>query len=171
MKAVYYFIGALFCFYIDTLLTFISPLQVGHTRLFFIPHLSLLYPMFIAVYGSTSTALMLGTLLGILHDLYFGPIYGVYLFGYLLSILLADKFIKIFFRDHLMVYWMILGSLIFLELFVALIYTVFGLIEFHILSFFIFRVVPTLFLNALLLVFLYFLMKPRLKVKTTIDIK
>ncbi|MCS4485640.1 rod shape-determining protein MreD [Staphylococcus americanisciuri] len=170
-KAIYYVISALLCFYLDTLLTFLSPISIGHIRLIFVPHLVFLFLILITVYRNTSTALVLGILIGIIQDVYFGQLYGLYLFGYLLTILIADKFIKVFFRDHVMVYWMILCGIVFLELFVVGVYSILGLIEFQFMSFLMFRLLPTLFLNALLLIFMYAIFGRKTKVKPSLDIK
>ena len=170
-KAIYYVLGALLCFYLDTLLTFLSPIAIGHVKFILVPHLVFLFLILITVYRNTSTALVLGTLLGIVQDLYFGQIYGLYLFGYLLSILIADKFLKVFYRDHVMVYWMILLGIVFLEIFVVVLYHVLGLIDFHVIPFVTLRLLPTLFLNGLLLIFAYALLGRKTKVKTSIDIK
>ncbi|MGV3041361.1 rod shape-determining protein MreD [Staphylococcus rostri] len=170
-KSIYYVLGALLCFYLDTLLTFMSPIAIGHVKFIFVPHLVFLYLILITVYRNTSTALVLGILVGIIQDLYFGQIYGLYLFGYLLSILIADKFLKVFFRDHVMVYWMILLGIIFLEIFVVAVYSVLGLIDFQIIPFITLRLLPTLFLNALLLIVIYVILERKTKVKTSVDIK
>ncbi|MDO5374584.1 MAG: rod shape-determining protein MreD [Staphylococcus rostri] len=170
-KSIYYVLGALLCFYLDTLLTFMSPIAIGHIKFILVPHLVFLYLILITVYRNTSTALVLGILVGIIQDLYFGQIYGLYLFGYLLSILIADKFLKVFFRDHVMVYWMILLGIVFLEIFVVAVYSVLGLIDFQIIPFITLRLLPTLFLNALLLIVIYVILERKTKVKTSVDIK
>ncbi|ARJ49954.1 rod shape-determining protein MreD [Staphylococcus lutrae] len=157
MKSIYYILVAILLFYLDTVLTFLSPIMIGPQRLILVPHLVFLYLMLIAVYKNTSIALILGILLGTMQDLFFGQIYGVYLFGYIVFVLLADKFLKVFFRDHIMVYAMLILGVVLLEIFVVLIYLLLGLIDVSILHFIIFRILPTAVLNALLLVFLYFL--------------
>ncbi|UXR70502.1 MULTISPECIES: rod shape-determining protein MreD [unclassified Staphylococcus] len=170
-KAILYVVGALLCFYVDTLLTFISPIQIGQLKFIIVPHVVFLFLILLTVYRNTSTALILGILLGIMQDVYFGQIYGLYLFGYLISILIADKFLKPFYRDHAMVYCMILLGLVFLELFVATVYSILGFISFQLVQVFLLRLLPTIFLNAILLIFIYFFLDRKTKVNTSIDIK
>ncbi|AVQ32973.1 rod shape-determining protein MreD [Staphylococcus muscae] len=170
-KALIYVLGALLCFYLDTLLALLSPITIGQLKFILVPHLVFLFLMLMTVYRNTSTALVIGILLGIMQDLYFGQIYGLYLFGYLISILIADKFLKPFYRDHTMVYCMILLGMIFLEIFVVAVYNMLGLISFHLLPFLLLRVAPTVMLNGLLLIVIYLLIDRRTKVNTSIDIK
>lgn len=171
MKSIYYVLVAILMFYLDTVLTFLSPIMIGGHRFILVPHLVFLFLILITVYKNTSIALILGALLGTVHDLFFGPIYGVYLFGYIVSILFADKFLKVFFRDHMMVYVMTLIGVIFLEVFVVLIYLIVGLVEFNFLQFILFRILPTLLLNAILLIFLYFAANYFLNHSRSIDTK
>ncbi len=171
MKSIYYVLIGLLMFYLDTLLTFSSPITIGHFSFILVPHLSFLFLMIIAIYKNTSTALILGVLLGIMQDLYFGQVYGVYLFGYIVSILIADKFLKVFFRDHTMLYGMILLGVIFLEIFVMVIYSLLGLIDLNMFGFLVFRILPTLILNSLLLIFMYFIFNRFINQLSTIDTK
>ncbi|EPU6154004.1 rod shape-determining protein MreD [Staphylococcus pseudintermedius] len=171
MKSIYYILVAILMFYLDTVLTFLSPIIIGGHRFILVPHLVFLFLVLITVYKNTSIALILGVLLGTVHDLFFGQIYGVCLFGYIVSILFADKFLKVFFRDHVMVYVMTLIGIVFLEVFVVMLYLVVGLVDFNLIQFIVFRILPTLLLNAILLIFLYFAANYFLNPKRSIDTK
>ncbi|MEM5614287.1 rod shape-determining protein MreD [Staphylococcus pseudintermedius] len=51
---------------------------------------------------------------------------------------------------------MTLIGIVFLEVFVVMLYLVVGLVDFNLIQFIVFRILPTLLLNAILLIFLYF---------------
>ncbi|ORN97494.1 rod shape-determining protein MreD [Staphylococcus aureus] len=119
--------------------------------------------------NNTVYALLLSIFLGVMTDVYFGSIYGVYLFGYILFLALIDRFFKIFYKDHSMLFIIILASTLLLEVYVALIYGMLGFIQFDIIHFVVFRLLPTLIMNFVLLIMLYPLIIKFLK-KTNNDI-
>ena len=80
-----------------------------------------------------------------------------------------DFFFKVFYRDHTMLFTIVLLSTLVLEIYVAVIYSVLGLVQFNLFEFVIFRMIPTLILNLILLIILYplitkFLKKIQLKI-------
>ncbi|KDP12993.1 rod shape-determining protein MreD [Staphylococcus chromogenes MU 970] len=104
-------------------------------------------------------------------DIYFGEIYGVYLITYLLCILIVEKFFSLFYRDHAIVFLIVLLSVIVIDIIVAIIYSMVGLIQFNFIQFILFRVPSTLLLNAILLIFIFSYLDHRQKKKRDIDMK
>ena len=128
-----------------------------------------MYILIISVYRGFGVALILSTVLGLITDLYYGSFYGLYLFGYILLVVIMDFFFKVFYRDHSMLFTIVLLSTLVLEIYVAVIYSVLGLVQFNLFEFVIFRMIPTLILNLILLIVLYplitkFLKKIQLKI-------
>ncbi|ADX76414.1 hypothetical protein GSP_10520 [Staphylococcus pseudintermedius] len=66
---------------------------------------------------------------------------------------------------------MTLIGIVFLEVFVVMLYLVVGLVDFNLIQFIVFRILPTLLLNAILLIFLYFAANYFLNPKRSIDTK
>ena len=88
-------------------------------------------------------------------DVYFGSIYGGILIWLYIVLALIDRFFKIFYKDHSMLFIIILASTLLLEVYVALIYGMLGFIQFDIIHFVVFRLLPTLIMNFVLLIMLY----------------
>ncbi|WP_436866424.1 rod shape-determining protein MreD [Staphylococcus pseudoxylosus] len=155
MRALYYFLIGIVLFYIDTAIGLIIPMQIGTKDIIFVPHLTLMYLLIICVHRSFGVAIILSTVLGLITDLYFGSFYGLYLFGYLLFVVIQDFFFKTFYRDDTMLFFVVLLSTIFLEIYVAIIYSILGLIAFNLFDFVLYRLIPTLVLNFILLIIFY----------------
>lgn len=155
MRALYYFLIGIVLFYIDTVIGLVIPMQIGDKDIVFVPHLTLMYLLLICVYRSLGVAMILAAVFGIVTDLYFGSFYGLYLFGFILFVVIMDFFFKTFYRDNTMLFITVWLSTIFLEIYVAIIYSILGLIAFNFIDFIVFRLIPTLILNFILLVILY----------------
>ncbi|MEC5299922.1 MULTISPECIES: rod shape-determining protein MreD [Staphylococcus] len=172
MRALYYFLIGIVLFYIDTAIGLIIPMQIGTKDIIFVPHLTLMYLLIICVYRSFGVAIILSTVLGLITDLYFGSFYGLYLFGYILFVVIQDFFFKTFYRDYTMLFLVVLLSTIFLEIYVAIIYSILGLIAFNLFEFVLYRLIPTLGLNFILLIIFYpIIIKFFRKVQLKIDSK
>ncbi|MEB6059730.1 rod shape-determining protein MreD [Staphylococcus pseudoxylosus] len=155
MRALYYFLIGIVLFYIDTAIGLIIPMQIGMKDIIFVPHLTLMYLLIICVHRSFGVAIILSTVLGLITDLYFGSFYGLYLFGYILFVVIQDFFFKTFYRDDTMLFFVVLLSTILLEIYVAIIYSILGLIAFNLFDFVLYRLIPTLVLNFILLIIFY----------------
>ncbi|RIP34140.1 rod shape-determining protein MreD [Staphylococcus gallinarum] len=172
MRSLYYFLIGIVLFYIDTVIGLIIPMQIGQKDIIFVPHLTLMYLLILCVYRSFNVAMILGAVLGLITDIYFGSFYGLYLFGYILLVLLMDFFFRSFYRDKLMQFLATWVSVLVLEIYVAIIYAILGLIHFNLVDFILFRILPTLVLNFLLLLIVFPLITKFLrKVQIKIDSK
>src|SRR5699024_415543 len=116
----------------------------------FVPHLLLMYLLIITIYKKPSIAVVLAIIFGLTTDLYYGTIYGLNTFGYLLFVILMDFFFKVYYRDHTMVFIGVWLFTIIFEIYQALIYGLLGLIKFNLWDFLLFRLLPTAFVNLLL---------------------
>lgn len=100
MRTLYYFLIGILLFYIDTAIGLLIPMHIGKFELVFVPHLTFMYILMMVVYRGFGVSLLLSIFLGVMTDVYFGSIYGVYLFGYILFLALIDRFFKIFYKDR-----------------------------------------------------------------------
>ena len=173
MRGIYYFLIGILLFYIDTIIGLVIPMHFGKIDVIFVPHLTLMYLLILTIYRSFGVALILAIFFGLITDLYFGSIYGLYMFGYILAVVVMDKFFKIFYKDKVMIFIIILVSTLLIEIYVALIYGLIGFIQFNLLEFLLLRLLPTFILNIILLTILYpimlkFLRKIQIKIDSRI---
>ena len=155
MRTLYYLLIGALLFYIDTAIGLVIPLHFGKIDIIFVPHLTLMYILIMTVYRGFGVSIILAIFFGIVTDLYFGSIYGLYMFGYIILVVIVDKFFKVFYRDHTMLFSIVLLSTVILEIYVASIYAVIGFIQFDFIDFILFRLIPTFIINFILLLILY----------------
>ena len=163
MRAFYYFLIGAVLFYLDSLIALVIPMQIGGRGIIFVPHLLLMYLLIITIYKKPSIAVVLAIIFGLTTDLYYGTIYGLNTFGYLLFVILMDFFFKVYYRDHTMVFIGVWLFTIIFEIYQALIYGLLGLIKFNLGDFLLFRLLQTAFVNLLLLVIVFSLIKKLIK--------
>lgn len=173
MRGIYYFLIGILLFYIDTIIGLVIPMHFGKIDVIFVPHLTLMYLLILTIYRSFGVALILAIFFGLITDLYFGSIYGLYMFGYILAVVVMDRFFKIFYKDKVMIFIIILVSTLLIEIYVALIYGLIGFIQFNLLEFLLLRLLPTFIFNIILLTILYpimlkFLRKIQIKIDSRI---
>ncbi|MEX2947396.1 rod shape-determining protein MreD [Staphylococcus warneri] len=173
MRGIYYFLIGILLFYIDTIIGLVIPMHFGKIDVIFVPHLTLMYLLILTIYRSFGVALILAIFFGLITDLYYGSIYGLYMFGYILAVVVMDRFFKIFYKDKVMIFIIILVSTLLIEIYVALIYGLIGFIQFNLLEFLLLRLLPTFILNIILLTILYpimlkFLRKIQIKIDSRI---
>ncbi|MCE3021753.1 rod shape-determining protein MreD [Staphylococcus pasteuri] len=170
MRGIYYFLIGIILFYIDTVIGIVIPMHFGKVDVIFVPHLTLMYLLILTIYRGFGVAVILAIFFGLITDLYLGSIYGLYMFGYILAVVIMDRLFKIFYRDTVMLFIIILLSTIFLEIYVAIIYGVIGFIQFNLLEFLLLRLLPTFILNLILLIILYpIMLKFMRKIQNKID--
>lgn len=170
MRGIYYFLIGIILFYIDTVIGIVIPIHFGKIDVIFVPHLTLMYLLILTIYRGFGVAVILAIFFGLITDLYLGSIYGLYMFGYILAVVIMDRLFKMFYRDTVMLFIVILLSTIFLEIYVAIIYGVIGFIQFNLLEFLLLRLLPTFILNLILLIILYpIMLKFMRKIQNKID--
>ncbi|WP_412520999.1 rod shape-determining protein MreD [Staphylococcus simulans] len=163
MRAFYYFLIGAVLFYLDSLIALVIPMQIGGRGIIFVPHLLLMYLLIITIYKKPSMGVVLAIIFGLTTDLYYGTIYGLNTFGYLLFVILMDFFFKVYYRDQTMIFVGVWGFTILFEIYQAMIYGLLGLIKFNIWDFLLFRLLPTAFVNLLLLIIVFGLIKKIIK--------
>ncbi|RIN75693.1 rod shape-determining protein MreD [Staphylococcus simulans] len=163
MRAFYYFLIGAVLFYLDSLIALVIPMQIGGRGIIFVPHLLLMYLLILTIYKKPSIAVVLAIIFGLTTDLYYGTIYGLNTFGYLLFVILMDFFFKVYYRDHTMVFLGVWLFTILFEIYQAIIYGLLGLIKFNLWDFLLFRLLPTAFVNLLLLIIVFGLIKKIIK--------
>lgn len=142
-------------FYLDSLLTRLSPLNLFNETLIIVPRLTFLYLLIIAVYKNPKVAIILAIVTGIFTDIYYGGIYGVYTFGYAIFVIMMDKLFKVFYRDILMMVILLISSVVLLEIWVMVFYGFLGIASINIGSIILFRLIPTVVFNLICLIIIF----------------
>ncbi|HEY9571365.1 MAG TPA: rod shape-determining protein MreD [Metalysinibacillus sp.] len=77
-------------FLVEPNFAFLSPLQFDTTLYYFVPRFLLVYLIFLATYHSKKRAMYIGLFFGILYDIFYVDIIGLYAFLYPAIIFLAS---------------------------------------------------------------------------------
>ncbi len=142
-------------FYLDSLLTRLSPIHLFDETFIIVPRLTFLYLLIIAVYKNPKVAIILAIVTGIFTDIYFGGIYGVYTFGYAIFVIMMDKLFKVFYRDILMMVILLISSVVLLEIWVMVFYGFLGITSLNIGQIILFRFIPTVIFNLICLIIIF----------------
>ncbi|WP_323704643.1 rod shape-determining protein MreD [Mammaliicoccus sp. Dog046] len=142
-------------FYLDVLLTRLSPIHLFNETFIFVPRLTFLYLLIIAVYKNPKVAIVLAIVTGIFTDIYFGGIYGIYTFGYAIFVIMMDKLFKVFYRDILMMVILLISSVVLLEIWVMIFYGFLGMSSINLGQILFFRLIPTVIFNSICLVIIF----------------
>ena len=114
-------------------------MHFGKIDIIFVPHLTIMYILIMTVYRGFGVAMSLA-FFGIVTDLYFGSIYGLYMFGYIILVVIVDKFLKSFIEIILYYFYHFIIHNV-LEVYVAMIYGVIGFIKFNLIEFVLLRLI------------------------------
>lgn len=142
-------------FYLDSLLTRLSPLHLFNETFIIVPRLTFLYLLIIAVYKNPKVAIILAIVTGIFTDIYYSGIYGVYTFGYAIFVIMMDKLFKVFYRDILMMVILLISSVVLLEIWVMVFYGFLGIASINIGQIILFRLIPTVIFNLICLIIIF----------------
>ncbi|MCE4956222.1 rod shape-determining protein MreD [Macrococcoides caseolyticum] len=146
---------ALMLFYIDTLINSIWPFTIFGIPYFFRSHLLLMYLLIITVYKNPKIALILGVLFGCISDIYLGTIYGIYLFGFIIAILMMDQLFKVFYKDLKMMMVLFLAFIFIFEHFYYIVFAILGIAHINYFVFIWTHVLPSLILNFALILLVF----------------
>lgn len=146
---------AICCFYFDSLLSLYNPFHIGGMDIYIVPHLLFMYVLVVAIYKDSKTAYIIAFLAGIFNDLYYSTVYGIYTFIFVFTVFIMTFMFRMFYR-HIKTMLIIIIFLTFiLDVYT---YSMFRLVDLHHTSLMTFvwsKAVPSLILNALLLVILF----------------
>lgn len=146
---------ALVLFYIDSIINSFWPITIFNTDYFFKSHLLLMYLLIITVYKNPKIALILGILFGLISDIYFGTIYGIYLFGFVIAILLMDQLFKVFYKDIKMMIVLFLSFIFLFENFYYIVFVVLSIAHIGYFTFLWTHVLPSMLINLILIILVF----------------
>lgn len=139
-------------FFMEPIFSLFSPITYGDALLTLVPRFVVIALIFIAVYGRKKDAIIYGIIFGLLYDIFYIDIIGVYAFLYPMICLLAIGVIRLI---HKHVITVIVLALVLIALLELLSYGFASLIAITTIEFKEFltgRLVPTLLANSLFVV-------------------
>ncbi|WP_042475030.1 rod shape-determining protein MreD [Bacillus ndiopicus] len=145
---------AVLLFLFEPLLAMFSPIVIGEQIVFLVPRFLILYLIFIAIYYNRKRAVLYGLFFGLLYDVFYIDIIGLYSFLYPLLCFIAGWSVK-YIHQHLVI-TTVLAVMLVASMEIAL-YEFFFLINFTPMTFQMFlnnRLIPTIMANLIFLAML-----------------
>jgi len=145
---------AIILFYLEPVFGLFSPLELNGEYRYLIPRFLIMYLIFISIYYSRNRAMVYGLVFGVLYDVFFIDIIGLYSFLYPLICLIASFIVK-YIHQHLLVTTTL--SLVLVALLEFALYHFFSLIGLTDISLSVFvfeRLLPTMIANSIFLIML-----------------
>ena len=140
-----------------------SKLVMGH--LLIIPHWVLVFLVFLAIFydnENTYYSVLYGLIFGLLIDVVYTGILGVYMFSYALVIYVLHGLKKMLHGNIYVTFILGVIGIAFADILVNFIYTMVGLTDTAWIDYFTYRLLPTIILNVVFLFLLYPLFVKRL---------
>lgn len=150
---------AIVLFLLEPEFALFSPIQLGDGIYYLVPRFLILYLIFIAIYYSRKRAVTYGLIFGLLYDVFYIDIIGLYSVLYPLICFIAGSSVK-FIHQHLITTTII--SVLLVALMEVILYYFFFIIHFTSIpfsTFFISRLIPTIIANLLFLMILGWVFK------------
>ncbi|WP_108669446.1 rod shape-determining protein MreD [Peribacillus acanthi] len=129
----------------------------------FVPHFIMIFLMFLAVYGTRRTALVYALILGIMFDVVYTEVLGIYLFAFPVITFLFSSFMKVLQNNILIVSIMTLLSIAILEVTIFQMNLIIGVASMSYHEFATVRLLPTLALNAAAVVIFSYPLKKQIE--------
>ncbi|MCT6923112.1 MULTISPECIES: rod shape-determining protein MreD [Bacillales] len=145
---------AVLLFLSESMFAKFSPIMLGEQLVFLVPRFLILYLIFIAIYYNRKRAVLYGLAFGILYDVFYIDIIGLYSFLYPLLCFLAGWSVK-YVHQHLVITTVLAVMLV--AAMEVVLYEFFFLIDFTPMTFQTFlhsRLIPTIVANLLFLAIL-----------------
>lgn len=138
----------------------------------FIPRFVLIFVIFITVYLNRTQGMVLGFFFGLLHDIVFIEVIGIYLFAYGILAYLIYKAMKVL-HGHILIVWLLIVlSISVLEFYVYGVNYLIGATNISLYKFTTLRLLPTLSLNLVVAILFSYPIKvylTKLKLEMTED--
>jgi len=142
---------AVVLFYLEPVFGLFSPLDIGGEYRFLIPRFLIMYLIFISIYYSRNRAMLYALLFGLLYDVFFIDIIGLYSFLYPLICLTASFIVKYIHQHLLVTTVMSLVLVAGLEIVLYQFFTMIGLRDMTFDAFIRERLIPTMIANSIFL--------------------
>lgn len=152
-----------FCFIFESVFVELLPEQFFYNTRILVPHFLIVAIMFTAIYGTKKIGLLYGFIFGLLFDIVYTEIIGIYLFLIPLVVYIISWIMKRLQSNIVLVSLIALVGVALLEFGVYGMNLIIGHTSMGVTSFVDNRLVPTLLLNAIFIVLVAFPLKKYLE--------
>lgn len=150
---------ALVLFFLEPVFGLFSPLQLDGVYYYIVPRFLLMFLIFVTVYYDTRHAMYYGLFFGLLYDVFFIDIIGLYSFLYPMICLITGYVVKSVHRNLLVATLLTLVLTALFEFVLYLFFSVISVISMPADVFLTTRLLPTMIANSLFLVMLGWVFK------------
>ncbi|WP_210468786.1 rod shape-determining protein MreD [Sporosarcina sp. 6E9] len=143
---------AILLFFLEPVFSLYSPIEVGGTLYILVPRFVIVYLVFIAIYYSRQRAIIYGIVFGLLYDMFYIDIIGLYAFLYPLICFIAAGIIR-YVHKHIITVMIL--TLLLVALLDVLSYTFVSIIALTSIEPEVFistRLIPTMIANSLFVI-------------------
>lgn len=146
-------------FYMEPIFGLFSPIELNGDFYVLVPRFLIMYLVFIAIYYDRKRAMLYGLIFGLLYDVFFIDIIGLYSFIFPLMCLVASFIVK-FIHHHLLVSTILTLLLVAaVEIILFLFYTSIGIKSMTFADFYQFNLIPTMIANGVFILMFGWLFK------------
>lgn len=142
---------ALFLFYMEPVFGLLSPFKIGEEFYILVPRFLIMYLIFVAIYYDRKRAIILGVIFGLLYDVFFIDIIGLYSFIYPILIVIASWVMKYIHLNVITLTLLVLLLLAGLEALLFVFNTMIGNSGLYFDEFLKLRLIPTMIANSVFL--------------------
>ncbi|ALC84854.1 rod shape-determining protein MreD [Bacillus sp. FJAT-22090] len=138
-------------FYMEPIFGLFSPIEINEDFFVLVPRFLIMYLIFVSIYYDRKRAMLFGLFFGLLYDVFFIDIIGLYSFIYPLMCLVASLVVK-YVHQHLLVATVLTLILVaVVELLLFFFYTFIGIKSMTFVDFYKFNLLPTMIANFVFL--------------------
>lgn len=141
------------------------PSTMVEGNLLIISHWVLIILIFTAIYydtEETNYSLIYAIVFGLLVDIVYTDILGIYMFTYAITVYIIKKLIRLLHSNLLSTILFGVLGIVIADMLIYMIFTVIGLVDLEMVDYLMFRLAPTLIANIIFLVLTYPLLAKRL---------
>ena len=150
---------AVLFFFLEPVFSLFSPIAFGDGLMTLVPRFVIVYLVFIAVYYNRQRAIIYGIVLGLLYDMFYIDIIGLYAFLYPLICYIAAGIIRYMYKHIVTVMVLSLLLVVLLEVLSYTFVSVIGITSMEPSEFMTSRLIPTMIANSLFVVMFGWLFK------------
>lgn len=143
---------ALFLFFLEPVFSLFSPIALGDEFYILVPRFVIIYFIFITVYYRRKTAITYGIIFGLLYDMFYIDIIGLYAFLYPMICLIASFFIRYIYKHIVTVILLTLCLVALLEFFSYGFASLIDITSIELKEFLSNRLLPTLIANSIFVI-------------------
>lgn len=125
----------------------------------YIPHFTLIVVIFVTVYLNRTQGMLFGIVFGLLHDVVYIEVIGIYLFVYAFLAYLISKALIVLHRNVLIVLFLAILAIALMEFYVYGMNYLIGTTKMSLYHFTTLRLLPTLALNAVVAILIIYPLK------------